>query len=125
MKYSQWIGVAASLILVAACFLPWTYHPDLNKEFTGFFSENNVYGRPGRVFIFFAAVAIIFPHSPRVGQAMEPAGECAHHRVCYPQLSHVCRLLPRHLPRKKSGSLDDAGLRWRDVGYVVAARPES
>src|SRR5690606_960231 len=42
MKYSQWIGVAASLLLVAACFLPWTWHPDLNKEFTGFFSENNV-----------------------------------------------------------------------------------
>lgn len=66
MKYSQWIGIAASLILVAACFLPWTFHPDLNKEFTGFFSENNVYGRPGRVFIVLSAVAIIFFLIPRV-----------------------------------------------------------
>lgn len=66
MKYSQWIGIAASLILVAACFLPWTYHPDLHKNFTGFFSENNVYGKPGRVFIFFAIVAIIFFITPRV-----------------------------------------------------------
>ena len=66
MKYSQWIGIAASLILVAACFLPWTYHPDLKKEFTGFFSENNVYGRPGRVFIVLAVAGIIFFLIPRI-----------------------------------------------------------
>lgn len=66
MKYSQWIGIAASLVLVAACFLPWTWHPDLNKHFTGFFSENNVYGRPGRVFIFFAAFSIAFFAIPKI-----------------------------------------------------------
>lgn len=66
MKYSQWIGILFSLVLVVACFLPWTYHPDLNKIFTGFFSENNAYGKPGRMFIFLAVVAIIFFVIPRV-----------------------------------------------------------
>ncbi len=66
MKYSQWLGIAASLLLVAACFLPWTWHPDLNKNFTGFFSENNVYGRPGRVFIVLAFFSILFFAIPRV-----------------------------------------------------------
>lgn len=60
MKYSQMIGIAAAIILVIAGFLPWTFHPDLNKNFTGFFSENNIYGKPGRVFIVVSIVAIVF-----------------------------------------------------------------
>lgn len=56
MKYSQYIGVIAAIILVVSCFMPWAYYPDLQKEFTGFFSEQNHYGRPG---IFFSGVAII------------------------------------------------------------------
>lgn len=66
MKYSQWIGIAAAVVLVIACFLPWTFHPDLNKNFTGFFSENNDYGKPGKVFTVFAIVAIIFFLIPRI-----------------------------------------------------------
>jgi len=60
MKYSQWIGIAAAITLVIACFLPWTYHPDLNKNFTGFFTENNVYGKPGYVFVWLSIITIVF-----------------------------------------------------------------
>ena len=60
MKYSQWIGIAASILLVIAGFLPWTYHPDLNKNFTGFFTENNVYGKPGNVFVVMLIIASVF-----------------------------------------------------------------
>ena len=60
MKYSQWIGSAAAIILVMACFFPWTWHPDLHRNFTGFFSEANNYGKPGWVFTFFAIPAIFF-----------------------------------------------------------------
>jgi hypothetical protein len=66
MKYSQWIGIAAAIGLVIAAFLPWTYHPDLNKHFTGFFSENSVYGKPGNVFIFLCLFAIAFYAIPKV-----------------------------------------------------------
>lgn len=66
MKYSQWIGIGAAIVLVVACFLPWTFHPDLNKSFTGFFSEKNNYGKPGKVFIVFAVVAIVFFLIPRI-----------------------------------------------------------
>ena len=66
MKYSQWIGILALAILVISCFLPWTYHPDLNKTFTGFFSENNVYGKPGKVFIFLSALSLVCFLLPRV-----------------------------------------------------------
>ena len=66
MKNSQWVGIGAALLVVAACFMPWAYFPDLQKEFTGFFSEQNRYGRPGKVLIFFCVVEIICFLVPRV-----------------------------------------------------------
>ena len=59
MKYSRFIGLAACLLLVAACFMPWTYYPDLGKSFTGFFSENNQYGRPGVLFTILSALSAV------------------------------------------------------------------
>ncbi len=66
MKYSSWAGIAASVMLAGACFLPWAYYPDLDKTFTGFFSENNYYGRPGKILIFFAILAIILFAIPKI-----------------------------------------------------------
>jgi len=66
MKYSQWIGIAAALLLIGACFLPWAYYPDLHKEFTGFFSEGNAYGRSGKIFVFFSVVEILLFLIPKV-----------------------------------------------------------
>jgi len=66
MKYSQYIGVAAAIILVGACFLPWAFYPDLNKDFTGFFSEQNNYGRPGKLFSILAFIASVFFLIPKV-----------------------------------------------------------
>jgi len=59
MKYYKLIGFFACLTLVVSCFLPWAYYPDLHKSFTGFFSEQNVYGKPGKVFLFFAIASVI------------------------------------------------------------------
>ena len=66
MKNSQWIGIAAALLLIGACFLPWAYFPDLQKDFTGFFSEKNTYGRPGKVFVFLSTLAIILFLIPKI-----------------------------------------------------------
>lgn len=59
MKYYKVIGLIAGIALVASCFLPWAYYPDLNKSFTGFFTEQNVYGKPGVAFTFFAVVSLV------------------------------------------------------------------
>ncbi len=66
MKYSQWMGVAGALLVIAACFMPWAWFPDIQKEFTGFFSEQNRYGRPGKVLIFFSVIQIFLFLVPRV-----------------------------------------------------------
>ena len=59
MKYYKIIGIIACVLLVISCFLPWTYYADLNKSFTGFFTEQNIYGKPGKVFIFLAVSSAI------------------------------------------------------------------
>ena len=66
MKYSQWIGIGAACILIVSCFIPWTFHPDLQKNFTGFFSEDNIYGKPGKVFVVLSIVASAFYLLPKV-----------------------------------------------------------
>jgi len=66
MKYSQFIGVAAALLLISACFLPWAYFPSLQKDFTGFFSQDNAYGRPGKIFVIFCSMAIVLYLIPRI-----------------------------------------------------------
>ncbi|HLZ86957.1 MAG TPA: hypothetical protein VKQ52_06955 [Puia sp.] len=66
MKNSQWYGMVAALLVVAACFMPWAYFPDLQKEFTGFFSEQNRYGRPGKVLVALSVVEMVFFLIPKV-----------------------------------------------------------
>ena len=60
MKNYKFFGALACVLLLVSCFLPWAYYPDLHKSFNGFFSEQNIYGRPGKVFIFFAVLSLIF-----------------------------------------------------------------
>jgi hypothetical protein len=66
MKFSQWIGIAAAIVLIISGFMNWTWYPDIHKYFTGFYSENNIYGRPGKIFIYFTSIAIIFFAVPRL-----------------------------------------------------------
>lgn len=60
MKYSQYLGVLAAASLVFSCTLQWTWHPDIKEYFTAFYSLENIYGKPGKVFIFMAAIATLF-----------------------------------------------------------------
>lgn len=59
MKYYKVIGLLACIALIVSCFLPWAYYPDLHKSFSGFFSEQNVYGKPGIAFTFFAVISVV------------------------------------------------------------------
>lgn len=58
MKYSKWVGLIIYLALIGVCFVPWTYHADLGKYFNGFFSQNDVYGKPGKFIIIFSCICI-------------------------------------------------------------------
>jgi hypothetical protein len=66
MKFSQWIGVVACITLVASGFMNWTWYPDLHKFFTGYYTQNNIYGKPAKFFAILAVLAIIFFLVPKV-----------------------------------------------------------
>jgi hypothetical protein len=63
-RYTPWISLAAYLLLVASCFMPWTYHADLGKHFTGFFSEANTYGKPAKMLLALGGLCAIFSITP-------------------------------------------------------------
>src|SRR6478736_1582071 len=65
-SYSKWIAISASILLIFSCFMPWAYYPDLNKVFTGFFSENNLYGRPGKWLTVMAILSLLCHLLPQV-----------------------------------------------------------
>lgn len=66
VKYLHWIGIAACITLIVSCFLPWTYHADLNQSFTGFYSYDNHYGKPGKFLILFAIIILVFMVLPKL-----------------------------------------------------------
>ncbi len=72
LKILSWLGIAACIVLVISCFIPWTYYADSNipneaeRVFTGFFSYQYKYGRPGKFLVFFAVVILLFMILPTV-----------------------------------------------------------
>lgn len=65
-RYSKWISLLAAILLILACYLPWAFYPDLNKSFTGFFSENNIYGKPGKWLTVMAVLSVICQFLPMI-----------------------------------------------------------
>ena len=62
-KILHWLGLAAGIVLIFSCFMPWVYFADphiveeANRTFTGFYSYLNNYGKPGK---FLVLIGIIF-----------------------------------------------------------------
>src|SRR5688500_10902280 len=66
MKYSQILGIIAAIVLMLSGLMNWAWYPDLKEYFTGFYSYNNQYGRPGRVLIVLCILATVLYVLPRV-----------------------------------------------------------
>jgi hypothetical protein len=47
MKYSQPIGIAATLALMAVCFMPWSFIVSKQITVTGFYAVGTNFGKPG------------------------------------------------------------------------------
>ena len=66
MKYYKTIGWLACLLLIVSCFIPLAYYADVHKNFTGFYSEQNKYGKPGVVFVFIAVVSALLIYIDKI-----------------------------------------------------------
>ena len=64
--YSRWIALSAFVLLAVACFLPWTFHADIQKTFTGFYTEKNIYGRPAKFLLIFGGLSALFAFIPKL-----------------------------------------------------------
>jgi hypothetical protein len=64
VRYSKWISLFAFVLLLVACFLPWTYHADVNQDFTGFYSAKNIYGKPAKLLLVFAGLTTLCAFVP-------------------------------------------------------------
>ena len=59
LKYLHWLGIAACITLIVSCFLPWVYYADINQTFTGFYSYQNQYGRPGKLLVILGLTTLV------------------------------------------------------------------
>src|SRR5258708_29474850 len=66
MKNYKKIGWLACLLLLVSCFIPLAYYADLNENFTGFYSEQNIYGKPGVFFVFIGIVSAILIYLDKI-----------------------------------------------------------
>ena len=57
--WQKWVGVLTCVLLIASCFMHWAWYPDIQKFFTGFFTERNYYGKPGMLLSFLALSGIV------------------------------------------------------------------
>ncbi len=65
-------GFAACILLIISCFLPWTHYADsripteVQRSFTGFYSYENRYGKPGKLLVMIALITFVFMLLPKI-----------------------------------------------------------
>ncbi|MEO6233127.1 MAG: hypothetical protein ABJB11_06745 [Ferruginibacter sp.] len=71
-KVLHWIGIAACILLIISCFMPWAYYNDASitnlaeRTFTGFYSYKNNYGKPGKLLVLIALIVLTLMLLPKI-----------------------------------------------------------
>ena len=69
MKYSQVIGIIASLSIIGICYMPWVFIPELDITLSGvngYVNENLYLGKPIKFYLVFLFIMIIFFALPKI-----------------------------------------------------------
>ncbi len=104
MKYAPYTGMAAALLLILCCFFPLAYFPDLQENFTGFYSRQNAYGKPGIALMFLGITDnCFFPDSNTMGQKDESLFGRTGFYVCTENFYSFFEMLLFHLPADQTG----------------------
>ncbi len=56
----RYTGIAAALFLIFCCFFPWAYYPDLQQNFTGFYSDKINMANQEKLLFFFLLFPLFF-----------------------------------------------------------------
>ena len=65
-KILQKAGIIACIILLLSCFMPWAFYADIHETFTGFYSFQNQYGKPGKFLSVMAMIAFALMMLPKI-----------------------------------------------------------
>ena len=60
MSFSRLAGITSCTLVMASFFMNYAWYPDVEKYFTAFFSEQNYYGKPGKMLAFIAGSGMVF-----------------------------------------------------------------
>lgn len=66
MRWMKWTGLAAVIVLIISCFLPWVFIASKNIILTGVDTNGTSFGKPGYFHFFFSIFFILFTLIPRV-----------------------------------------------------------
>lgn len=66
MRWTKWIGLAAAITLIIACFMIWITVPSKNITVTGFDAGGTNFGKPGYFHFFCTFFFLVFTFVPRV-----------------------------------------------------------
>jgi len=66
LKILQKAGIIACIILLLSCFMPWAFYADIHETFTGFYSFQNQYGKPGKFLSLMALIAFALMMLPKI-----------------------------------------------------------
>lgn len=66
MRWMKWTGLAAVILLIVSCFLPWVFIASKNIVLSGVDTNGTRFGKPGYFHFFFCFFFILFTLIPRV-----------------------------------------------------------
>jgi hypothetical protein len=66
MRYMKWIGLAAGVLLIAACFSPWVIIESRNITVSGIDATGTRYGKPGYIHLLMAVFFLLLHFTPRL-----------------------------------------------------------
>jgi hypothetical protein len=68
----HYLGLIGCLLLAASCFMPWAFYNDpaitdvSQRTFTGFYTYQNYYGKPGKFLCLVAGLSLLLKLLPKV-----------------------------------------------------------
>jgi len=66
MRWIKWAGLAAAILLIASCFIPWVVIESKNITISGIDATGTSYGKPGYFHLLMSFFFLLFSFIPRV-----------------------------------------------------------
>jgi len=66
MRWMKWAGIAAAVLLIISCFIPWVVIQSKNIIVRGIDAAGTTYGKPGYFHLFMSLFFLLFSFIPRV-----------------------------------------------------------